>query len=162
MFYEIRRKILSYIYNWQFNTVLTSKKYVCASLSLYFIQMTWLTIVKSWLNDYLHSIYLYLYLYLSVSIYRYIYMVFITEGFFRSSYTKLAWVGFEPTTTEFRSDALTDWAIGHEFYIYIHIYDIYIYIHMYIYMYVCMYALYICIYIYMYLYYIYIYREIDR
>ena len=30
---------------------------------------------------------------------------------FRSSYRKLAWVGFEPTTTEFRSDALTDWAI---------------------------------------------------
>ena len=30
---------------------------------------------------------------------------------FRSSYTKLAWVGFEPTTTEFRPDALTDWAI---------------------------------------------------
>ena len=29
----------------------------------------------------------------------------------RSSYRKLAWVGFEPTTTEFRSDALTDWAI---------------------------------------------------
>ena len=28
-----------------------------------------------------------------------------------SSYRKLAWVGFEPTTTEFRSDALTDWAI---------------------------------------------------
>ena len=30
---------------------------------------------------------------------------------FRSSYRKLAWVGFEPKTTEFRSDALTDWAI---------------------------------------------------
>ena len=30
---------------------------------------------------------------------------------FRSSYRKLAWVGFEPTTTEFRSDAVTDWAI---------------------------------------------------
>ena len=30
---------------------------------------------------------------------------------FRRSYTKLAWVGFEPTTTEFRSDAPTDWAI---------------------------------------------------
>ena len=30
---------------------------------------------------------------------------------FRSSYRKLAWVGFESTTTEFRSDALTDWAI---------------------------------------------------
>ena len=28
-----------------------------------------------------------------------------------SSYRKLIWVGFEPTTTEFRSDALTDWAI---------------------------------------------------
>ena len=27
---------------------------------------------------------------------------------FRSSYRKLAWVGFEPMTTEFRSDALTD------------------------------------------------------
>ena len=25
-----------------------------------------------------------------------------------SSYKKLAWVGFEPTTTEFRSDAPTD------------------------------------------------------
>ena len=30
---------------------------------------------------------------------------------FRSGYRKLAWVGFEPTTTEFRSDALTDWVI---------------------------------------------------
>ena len=28
-----------------------------------------------------------------------------------SSYRKLAWVGFETTTTEFRSDVLTDWAI---------------------------------------------------
>ena len=28
-----------------------------------------------------------------------------------SSYRKLAWVRFEPTTTEFRSDALTDWVI---------------------------------------------------
>ena len=28
-----------------------------------------------------------------------------------SSYRKLTWVGFEPTITEFRSDALTDWAI---------------------------------------------------
>ena len=30
---------------------------------------------------------------------------------FRSSYRKLAWVGFEPTTTEFRSGPLTDWAM---------------------------------------------------
>ena len=29
----------------------------------------------------------------------------------RSCYRKLAWVGFEPTTTEFHSDALTDWTI---------------------------------------------------
>ena len=28
-----------------------------------------------------------------------------------SSYIKLAWKGFEPSTTEFRSDALTEWAI---------------------------------------------------
>ena len=28
---------------------------------------------------------------------------------FRNSYGKLAWVGFEPTTTEFCSDSLTDW-----------------------------------------------------
>ena len=30
---------------------------------------------------------------------------------FRSNYRKLAWLGFEPTTTEFCSDSLTDWAI---------------------------------------------------
>ena len=29
----------------------------------------------------------------------------------RRRYRKLAWLGFEPTTTEFHSDALTDWAI---------------------------------------------------
>ena len=30
---------------------------------------------------------------------------------FKSNYRKLAWLGFEPTTTEFPSDALTEWAI---------------------------------------------------
>ena len=30
---------------------------------------------------------------------------------FRSSYRNFAWVRFEPTTTEFRSDAVTNWAI---------------------------------------------------
>ena len=30
---------------------------------------------------------------------------------FRSSYSKLAWVGFESTTTEFHSDALDNWVI---------------------------------------------------
>ena len=44
-------------------------------------------------------------------LYIYIIMVFTTEEFFRSSYRKLARVGFEPTITEFRSDAQTDWAI---------------------------------------------------
>ena len=34
-----------------------------------------------------------------------------TEGFFEVSYRKLAWVGFESTTTKFSSDALTDWTI---------------------------------------------------
>ena len=29
----------------------------------------------------------------------------------KSTYRKLSWVGFEPTTTEFYSDALTNWAI---------------------------------------------------
>ena len=30
---------------------------------------------------------------------------------FRSGYRKFAWLGFEPTTTEFRWDSLTDWLI---------------------------------------------------
>ena len=38
-------------------------------------------------------------------------MVFTTEGFFWSSYRKFAWVRFEPASTGFRSDALSDWAI---------------------------------------------------
>ena len=33
----------------------------------------------------------------------------------RNSYSKLARVGFGPTTTQFRSGALTDWATDHEF-----------------------------------------------
>ena len=44
------------------------------------------------------------------SLYIYIYIYGIHHwSIFRSSYRKLAWVGFEPTTTEFRSDALTGW-----------------------------------------------------
>ena len=45
-----------------------------------------------------------------VSWYIYIYVIHHWR-IFRSSCRKLAWVGFEPTTTEFCSDALTDWAI---------------------------------------------------
>ena len=41
-----------------------------------------------------------------------IYMVVTTDWrILWSSYRKLAWVGFESRTTEFRSSALTDWAI---------------------------------------------------
>ena len=40
-----------------------------------------------------------------------IYMVVTTDRFFELRYRKFAWVGFEPTTTEFRSDAVTDWSI---------------------------------------------------
>ena len=40
-----------------------------------------------------------------------IHMVFITEEICRRSYKKLVWVGFEPRTATFRSDALTNWAI---------------------------------------------------
>ena len=41
--------------------------------------------------------------------YIYIYVVFTTDRFLEGSYRMLAWVGFEPTITEFRSDALTHW-----------------------------------------------------
>ena len=35
--------------------------------------------------------------------------IFTTEGFFRSSYKRLPYMGFEPTCTEFCSNALTEW-----------------------------------------------------
>ena len=52
----------------------------------------------------------------------------------------MAWVGFEPTTSEFSSDALTDWAVRPwvQLAIYTHGY-IYIYIYIYIYMWYCIY-----------------------
>ena len=48
----------------------------------------------------------------NTAIYIYIY-IYIDQHWriFRSYYRKLAWVGCEPTTTVFRSDALADWAI---------------------------------------------------
>ena len=49
-----------------------------------------------------------------IYIYIYIYGIY-HRGIYRSSYRKLAWVGFESTTTEFRSDALTYWATCYEF-----------------------------------------------
>ena len=51
-------------------------------------------------------IYIYIYIYIKTVCWNVKKCLFIWR-----SYRKLAWVGFEPTTTEFRSDALTDWAI---------------------------------------------------
>ena len=53
---------------------------------------------------------IYLSIYLSISIYLCIYGIHQWRILW-SSYRKLAWVGFESTTTEFRSDAPTYWAI---------------------------------------------------
>ena len=47
----------------------------------------------------------------SIYICLFTYIWYLPLKIFRSSYRKLAWVGFETTTTEFRSDSLTDWAI---------------------------------------------------
>ena len=52
-------------------------------------------------------IYIYIYIY---NIYIYIIYGIHHWQIVWSSYRKLAWVEFEPMTTEFRSDALTDWA----------------------------------------------------
>ena len=50
-----------------------------------------------------------------IYIHMYIYIIYIWYSplwmILRSSYRKLTWVGFEPVTTEFGSDALTKWAI---------------------------------------------------
>ena len=61
-------------------------------------------------------IYIYIYIYIrflyQIFIFIYIFIYGIHHGrILWSSYRKLARVGFEPTTTEFLSDALTDWAI---------------------------------------------------
>ena len=60
--------------------------------------------------------YIYIHIYIShicVYIYIYIYIINIIYIIY-IKYINIKWffeVGFEPTTTEFRSDALTDWAI---------------------------------------------------
>ena len=57
------------------------------------------------------SIHLSNYLSVCLSIYLFIYLYGIHHWNNLISYIKLAWLEFEPTTTEFRSDAQTDWAI---------------------------------------------------
>ena len=62
---------------------------------------------------YIHIYYMYIILYIYAYIYIHIYYMYGTYHWrsFRSTYKKLAWVRFEHTTTEFRSDALTNWAL---------------------------------------------------
>ena len=60
-----------------------------------------------------------IYIHICIYILRYYGMWYVVYAIYgihhwrilRSSYRKLAWAGYEPTTTEFRSVALTDWAI---------------------------------------------------
>ena len=63
----------------------------------------------------IYIIYIYVYIYIIYIciyiIYIYIYILYIYIYIYIYSYIKLAWVGFKPMTTEFRSDALTDWGI---------------------------------------------------
>ena len=67
---------------------------------------------KSFSAEYHIYIYIYLYIYIYIYIYRYIYIYIWYSALkdFWSSHRKLDWVGFEPTTTELRSDTLMDWA----------------------------------------------------
>ena len=61
-------------------------------------------------------IYLYISIYICIYVYIYIYIYIYICGIHHwriisSNCRKLTLMGFEPTTTEFRSDTLTDWAI---------------------------------------------------
>ena len=70
--------------------------------------------ILSPLYKYIYNIYIYIYIYIIYILYIYIYIYICGIHHWRivwSSYRKMTWVGFEPTTTELRSDALTDWAI---------------------------------------------------
>ena len=90
------------------------KKAICWILKLVWFRTkqvrAWLSFKK--LSNIHISIYVYILIYYIAYIYIYIYIYIYGIHhwrIFRSSYRKLAWVGFEPPTTEFRSDALTDW-----------------------------------------------------
>ena len=56
------------------------------------------------INNYIYTYALYIYIYI------YLYGIHHWKILW-SSYRKLAWVGYEPTATEFCSAALTDWGI---------------------------------------------------
>ena len=59
---------------------------------------------------YIYVLYIYICIYVCYNIYIISLYDIITERFFEVA-LELAWVGFEPMTTEFCSDTLTDWAI---------------------------------------------------
>ena len=77
-------------------------------------QGLWCTI---WLSYIIYpSIYLSISIYLYTSIYLYFSLYIYIDGIhywriLRSSYRKLTGVGFEPTTNEIHSEALTNWAM---------------------------------------------------
>ena len=62
---------------------------------------------------YIYNILIYIFVIYIIYIYICIYIIYGIHHWkiLRSSYRKLTWVGFELTTTKFRLDALTDWAI---------------------------------------------------
>ena len=99
---------------------------------LLLLKATWITLNILFSNCYL-NIYIYIYIYniyiciyiYNIYVYIYIYITCIYMIFW-----KLAWVRFEPTTIEFRSDAVIDWAIR-PWVIYICIYTIYILLYIY-------------------------------
>ena len=94
--------------------------WVQISLRSKILQFSLLKILHWWIPYiyiciyYIHT-YIYIYIYICMyvyNIYIYIYMVFTNEGFLEVRIEGfLTWVRFEPTTTEFHSGALTDWAI---------------------------------------------------
>ena len=86
---------------------------------------TWTFFIYIYIYVYIVYIYIniYIYIYICICIYRiyisymYVYIYIYNIHHWRiiwsssSGSRKLAWVGFEPRTTEFRSHLLTDWAI---------------------------------------------------
>ena len=58
-----------------------------------------------------YGIYIYIYISFYIYVYIYIYGIHNWRIIWSSKYRKLAWMGFEPTTTEFLSDVLTHWAV---------------------------------------------------
>ena len=96
--------------------------YIKLTINNLFETLVWnFTYIHTYIHTYIY-IYIYIYTHIHIYIYIYIYIYICTYIYIYiygthhwsliwSSYRKLAWVGFEPTTIEFHSDALTDWAI---------------------------------------------------